>query len=490
MGCGASGKKKYDASTAASDGKPALSCQVSFFEKLEVKKTPVTDSYQVGKASLGQGGFGKVTKGTRKGTKSEVRAIKQLPKDMTDAAAFVAEVVIASELDHPNIIKLYEVFEDNRNFYLVMELSTGGELFDAVVDAQSFNEWQAAHVMHQVLRGINYMHGKNICHRDVKAENFLLMEKKPIVEAVIKIIDFGIAVQFTPGVPMSGSSGTPYYIAPEVLNGSYDCKCDEWACGVLMYIMLSGQPPFHGRNNREILLAVQKGLPANAWAKDPWKNVTAGAKEVLSGLICLKPDQRFDAEFALKHDWIISHETASPDKKAEMEASTLQSLKSFSGESKMKKAALHAIARRANEKDIAKLRDTFIALDKNEDGVVTFQELQDGCAKLGVKETADLQTMMKELDVDGSLCIDYTEFIAGTMSKRMFHEEQVLWSAFCVFDKDNSGSINRKELELVLKHEDVQDLMGDECIVDAMKNCDSDADGTIDFKEFMAMMRA
>ena len=134
-------------------------------------------------------------------------------------------------VDHPNIIKLYETFKDARNIYLVMELCSGGELFDRIITAGHFTEVQCAVIMQQILRIIFYLHSNGIMHRDLKPENFLFVEANlPIEKSSLKIIDFGLSCQFAEGEFMATKAGTPYYVAPQVLAGKYDKGCDVWSC--------------------------------------------------------------------------------------------------------------------------------------------------------------------------------------------------------------------------------------------------------------------
>jgi calcium-dependent protein kinase len=177
-------------------------------------------------------------------------------------------------MDHPNIIKLYEVFEDNRYIHLIMELSTGGELFDRILDRITkknlYTEKEAASIFKQMMSAICYCHAQSICHRDLKPENLLL--GSPAEDAPIKVIDFGLSKIFnSSNHKMSTKVGTAYYVSPEVLAGDYDEKCDIWSAGVILYILLTGEPPFNGANDNEIykkIIAKKFSFPS------PSKNIT------------------------------------------------------------------------------------------------------------------------------------------------------------------------------------------------------------------------
>merc|ERR1719409_1680432 len=178
------------------------------------------------------------------------------------------ETTLMKMMDHPNIVKLYESFEDNRCIYLVMELCTGGELFDRIIDAGHFTEAQAATVMQNMFRAIFYMHENHVCHRDLKPENFLFTTKDPIEKTHLKVIDFGLAVKFEIGQVLTTKAGTPYYVAPQVLAGKYDHSADLWSCGVIMYVLLCGYPPFYGETDGQILEKVRLGN--FSFPKDDW----------------------------------------------------------------------------------------------------------------------------------------------------------------------------------------------------------------------------
>ena len=157
--------------------------------------------------------------------------------------------------DHPNIIKFYEYFEDIGYLYLIMEECGGGELFDKITERlemrKPFTEKEAAGVFKQLMSAVAFCHGQNIVHRDLKPENILLQTK--FIDSPIKVIDFGLSKIFkNSDHTMFNKCGTPYYIAPEVLNGYYDEKCDIWSAGVILYILLSGEPPFNGYTDEEI----------------------------------------------------------------------------------------------------------------------------------------------------------------------------------------------------------------------------------------------
>jgi calcium-dependent protein kinase len=164
-----------------------------------------------------------------------------------------AEISVPMRLDHPNLTKLFEVFEYRGQYVLIQELCEGGDLFQYIKQSRFFSESKAGHIIRQVLSAVNYMHKQGVMHRDLKPENILVDSEND----TLKIGDFGTATPFSPQSCFSELVGTPYYVAPEVVGGSYSYKCDVWSCGVILYILLCGSPPFNGKNDREILERIQ-----------------------------------------------------------------------------------------------------------------------------------------------------------------------------------------------------------------------------------------
>jgi calcium-dependent protein kinase len=447
----------------------------------------ITEFYDIEKKKLGEGSYGSVCKGKNKDTKN-VRAIKTISKaQMKNPERFKQEIAIMKMMDHPNIIKLFESFEDHRNIYLVMELCAGGELFDRIIESGHFTEVQAATLMQQIVRAIYYMHENKVCHRDLKPENFLFTTKEPIEKNTLKIIDFGLSCIFEPNQVLTTKAGTPYYVAPQVLAGKYDQLSDLWSCGVIMYVMLCGYPPFFGESDAEVLSKVRLGnFSFNA---ADWKNISEDAKNLIRMLLKMNPRDRYTAEQSLNHEWIKN--TAPKAANVSLQNSNMvDNLRSFRSQNKLKKAALHIIAGQLNEDQIKQLRDVFMALDENGDGLLTSNEMKEGLQKAGLKEIPpDLQQIMEDVDADGSGVIDYTEFLAATLDRRMYVQEDVCWAAFRVFDRNGDGQISEEELKAVLNDGDVESVAGAKAIAEMMKKVDTDGDNMISFEEFMEMMR-
>mmetsp|Transcript_62086 Transcript_62086/g.114378 ORF Transcript_62086/g.114378 Transcript_62086/m.114378 type:complete len:501 (-) Transcript_62086:57-1559(-) len=445
----------------------------------------IQDFYDIDKKKLGEGSYGSVSKCTNKST-GVTRAVKSISKaQMKNLDRFKQEIAIMKIMDHPNIIKLYESFEDHRNIYLVMELSTGGELFDRIIDAGHFTEVQAAIVMQHMFRAIFYMHENHIVHRDLKPENFLFTTKDPIEKCALKVIDFGLACKFSAEQVLTTKAGTPYYVAPQVLAGKYDQSADLWSLGVIMYVVLCGYPPFYGETDADVLAKVRLGnFSFNA---ADWKSVSEDAKNLIRMLLKMNPRDRYTAEQALNHVWVRNKAPKATN--VALQSNLVDNLRGFRSQNKLKKAALHVIASQLGEGQIKALRDTFMALDENGDGLLTVNEMKEGLNKCGLKEIPpDLQQIMEEVDSDGSGVIDYTEFLAATLDKKIYMAEDVCWQAFRIFDRNGDGKICKDEIKMVLNDEDVKNSAAKD-MAEIMKDIDKNGDGEIDFQEFMQMMR-
>mmetsp|Transcript_647 Transcript_647/g.2055 ORF Transcript_647/g.2055 Transcript_647/m.2055 type:complete len:495 (+) Transcript_647:104-1588(+) len=436
---------------------------------------------------LGEGAFG-VAHLVRDRRTGQHRVLKTINKRQSQVppAQLEREIRNLKACDHPNIIRLFEYYEDYENIYLIMELCVGGELFDRIIESGHFTEVQAAIVMQHIFRAIYYMHENHICHRDLKPENFLFTTKDPIDKSCLKIIDFGLAREFKSDTVLTTKAGTPYYVSPQVLQGKYDHTADLWSCGVIMYVLLCGYPPFYGDSDADVLSKVRVG--SFSFAAADWKNVSDDAKALIKMLLKHKPQDRYTAEQALKHIWVTN--TAPKAQNVQLSDGLVNNLKAFRCQNKLKKAALHVIASQLSENQIKVLRDTFMALDGNGDGLLTAQELKDGMAAAGFKEVPpDLQQILEEVDSNGSGMIDYTEFLAATLDQKMYIQEDVCWAAFRVFDRDGNGKISKEEIAFVLGDLNVADV-ATQNIAELMNTVDSNGDGEIDFQEFMVMMRS
>mmetsp|Transcript_2167 Transcript_2167/g.5058 ORF Transcript_2167/g.5058 Transcript_2167/m.5058 type:complete len:504 (-) Transcript_2167:745-2256(-) len=452
-------------------------------------KGKIHDSYNFEEKKLGQGTYGSVVRATHKAT-GQIRAVKCIPKSskqMKNMERFKMEIQLMKSMDHPNVVNLFETYEDRRNIYLVMELCQGGELFDRIIECGHFTERQCAMLMRQILAILHYMHEAGIMHRDIKPENFLLKEDGEAIEkSTVKIIDFGLSTRFKPGEFKSTKAGTPYYVSPQVLAGKYDQSCDVWSCGVIMYIMLCGYPPFYGENDIDVLARVR--LATFTFVQADWKNVTTDATELITKMLKKNPADRLTAKQALDHVWIS--QMAPKSQAISLSGNLVGPLTAFRNGNKLKKAALTVIATQIPDDSIKNLRELFFQLDVDNDGTLTVEEITTGLAKAGLQDNQEqLSDLIKQIDSDGSGKIDYSEFLAATMDKRHYMKESACYAAFKVFDRDGNGVIDKQELADVLADGDLRSVVSQDIINGILQDADANGDGEIDFEEFMAMMQ-
>ena len=404
------------------------------------------------------------------------------------------EAEILSQMDHPNIIKLFEMFEDKKYYYIITELLTGGELFEKITDEDfygDFTEKDAANIMQQVFRGINYCHVNGVVHRDLKPEN-LLLESTVSADSLggkktmkIKIIDFGTAQKFDPdsGKKMEERYGTPYYIAPDVLNKSYNEKCDIWSLGVILYILLVGYPPFNGPDDKKIIDAVKKGK--YTLDEPEWDDVSEEAVDLVRRCLTYDADKRISASEALEHPWFKKFAKDEKVKKS-LASKALNNLKNFRAGEVMKKATLTFIIQQLSSKDeTEEMERIFAQMDKNNDGMLSKQEIKEGYEEnFGVViDDEEIDKMFAQIDTDGNGTIDYSEFLMATMNQKQLLSTERLKSAFKMFDKDGSGTISKEEIKEALGN------IEDEMLEKILSEVDENSDGEISFEEFEKMMK-
>mmetsp|Transcript_12136 Transcript_12136/g.38934 ORF Transcript_12136/g.38934 Transcript_12136/m.38934 type:complete len:328 (+) Transcript_12136:50-1033(+) len=307
---------------------------MGFFKKSEISK-----NYVMGD-TLGSGNFATVKRAQYKGKEKidsmpENVAVKIIDKSkVEDMNDIQREIEIMQMVKHKNIIALFEIYDEPKKMHLVMELVTGGELFDRIVQKQKYSEKEAAGCMAQLCEALHFLHDKKIVHRDLKPENILY--ESPDSDT-IKVADFGLARVVSGKDVMKTACGTPGYVAPEILkNQGYDSGAvDIWSAGVILYILLCGFPPFY---EEELPALFDQILHARYDFPSPWwDHISSDAKELVRNMLELNVEKRFTAKQVLEHSWMKN----APDIHLE---GALKSLKKFNASRKLKKAAMGIIA--------------------------------------------------------------------------------------------------------------------------------------------------
>ncbi|KHG19874.1 Calcium-dependent protein kinase 11 [Gossypium arboreum] len=271
--------------------------------------------------------------------------------------------------------------------------------------------------------------------------------------------------------------GSPFYVAPEVLCKHYGPEIDIWSAGVILYILLSGVPPFWAETESGIFRQILHGKLD--FTSEPWPSISESAKDLIRKMLERHPKSRISAYQVLCHPWIVDDRVA-PDKP--LDSAVLSRLKQFSAMNKLKKMALQ----RLSEEEIGGLKELFKMIDTDSSGTITYQELKDGLKKVGSElMESEIKSLMEAADIDNNGTIDYGEFIAATLHMNKLEREENIVAAFTFFDKDGSGYITVDELQQACK----EFGLGDVHLEDMIKEIDQDNDGRIDYGEFAAMMR-
>lgn len=277
----------------------------------KLRKEEVSKQYDI-KQKLGTGSFAVVKMGIRKsdGAKFALKIVKKKNLNQEELATINEEVEIMYKIEHENIVQLEEIFDTPKNLYMVLELLTGGELFERIVDKGQYSERQASQLIRDIATAIKYLHSVGIVHRDLKPENLIYRNEDD--DSAIKITDFGLA-KYLEGsdAQMTTACGTPGYVAPEILkNDPYDKAVDLWSLGVILYILLCGFPPFYDENAAGLYSQIKRG--EYDFPEPYWTDISDQAKDLVSKLLTVDPAKRCTTSQLLAHPWVAQN--AAPDK--------------------------------------------------------------------------------------------------------------------------------------------------------------------------------
>ena len=450
-------------------------------------------------STIGSGAFGKVYK-VENTIMNQIRAMKVVKKDsinfQDDKKQFLKEIEMLMNLDHPNIIKIFEYYVDDLNYYVIMEFAEGGELYEQINKLKNFKEKHAAIIMQQLLSAVCYMHSKGIVHRDIKPENIML-ESKSSEDLSIKLIDFGTSNFIKNNQHLSMKIGTPYYIAPEVLKKSYGYECDIWSLGVILYMLLSGTPPFDGFDDQSILQKVKIGK--YSLDGETWEIISNEAKDLINKMLTYSPENRISAEDALKHEWFKkflkfkntnTHIPLTKEVMSHISAVPFENLRKFNARQKIQRATIAFLVHHLCSSDSVKeLRDIFRELDTDNNGTLSYNEIKQGFLKYsGKKKISDneFNKIMSNVDADKNDAIEYEEFIAATINLEELLTDENLRIAFNSFDKDGSHELSADEIKSALGL--IEEETGKNVINEIIKEIDLNGDGLISFEEFKHLM--
>ena len=455
--------------------------------------------------------YGELFKVQNKETKT-LYACRQLAKNkIDDIQKFNAAISSTLQVDCASVSKLVDVYEDERNLYMINELCEGVPLFDFLLANCNNNnfhsEKQIAKIFKQMATAVHSIHSKGVAHKDIKQENFIVLNKTDVPEQkeeqlpittnepTVMLLDTGISKIFgefktvvikrTVGSDDKGSKHynaatktyTAYLVPPELLNGSFEEKSDIWSLGVLLYIMISGLCPFKGETPQEILKSISR-KKCN-FHEPVWKTVSDDIKDLLKHMIC-EVNGRYTAQQVLEHEWVKNE--APNGKNEPIEGFDLATFQKLNTNFTIKKTLINIIANKIPEDDIIKIKETFDEL-KGEDGFITIDDIKAGFSKI---ENGDIiaESVFKSIDIDGNGKIDYNEFLIAGIEQFIYFRDENLHELFNAIDKDGSGKLSKQEILWALS----SDGISEETLNKYIEACDLNGDGELEYDEFIKML--
>ena len=456
----------------------------------KVEKNPF-NNYTVIK-ELGKGSYGKVLLVSHKIT-GAIRAMKIINKiddgfENNDEEV-LNEINILKKIDHKNIIKIFEFYIDENNYYLVTEYCKGGELF-ALLRKTKLTEIQVAYIMFQLFSAINYCHKMKIIHRDLKPENILITKNnKGFIR--IKICDFGTSQIFQKGEVQYSIVGSLLYLAPEIFEKKYNFKCDLWSCGVIMYLLLTTRFPFFGDNNKDKI----DSILYKEYNTKYLEKFSENTKDLLRKLLEKEPKLRINAETAISHkffDEFKVKDLLTEIKDANLIDRMIENLKNYKRKSILQELAIaYLIHNFPDLEEYAIACNFFDKIDINNNGKISLDDLYVGLSIIKgdkIKDT-DVLEIFANLDIDKNNYLSYEDFVRGAIDKNCLLDEKILSFAFKYFDKDDKGVITINEISYIFKDHLTSKYIN-EGLKKIISEVDEDNDGKIRYNEFCKLMRS
>lgn len=474
-------------------------------DKWVAKETiSIETDYDIGKQLGEPGQFGVAKLCTRKSDGKEF-AVK-----IIDKSKFVhsedrekvfedmrAEIVVMRSLDHENIVKLYQVYETKLSLYLVQELCSGGELFDMISKLGRYTEKDAADVLIQILRGLAHMHEKGIAHCDLKPDNFLFHES-----GKLKIIDFGMSKRIPHSKRhLTDLCGTPYYTAPEVLEGKYHSSADCWSVGVVMFVMLFGYPPFYAdpekyreRENEVIYKKIRKGFHPKVrkgYGRHFPQALASSdeARDLMKMLIMSDVADRMTAVEALDHKWF---QNASSEQS--ISAQVRASLVSLTKVSKFKLSIVEVFKEHGFSKDKREqLRKTFDAMDKDKNGVLSLSEFKTSMVESGSMSAEAAERVFMVADINGDMKLSFEELLLTVADHQLRNVNERMCKMFLEMDENRDNYLSPDEIKnYFVKHLNDDPIIKELGLLNdidsIVKEADVNGDGKISLEEFLEVI--
>ena len=445
----------------------------------------LNDNYEILKR-IGKGHFGNVYQIRKKDT-GEYRACKKISKlFITDVEKYNKEVDILVHTDHKNILKLYGIYETVRSIYLITEECKGGKIHDKIIEKiennGSYTEKDACEIFSQIISGLSYLHNNGIIHRNLKPDSLLYLKQgNNSQNNPLKLINFGLNQFFKEDDKITPKVNSVYYIAPEALEGNFNEKSDIWSAGAVLFFLICGKPPFYGNSRAEVFENIKKikyEIPA-----DKVNKISNEVKDLMSHMMAPE-NERYTMKEVLSHNWFKNIELI-PLNNLSFDYKFLLDYKNMNT---FKKVITACVATKFNNDQIDNLVTTFENFDINNNGTITYKQLEQGLIKTNNKNLNEneIKEIFKYAEKGGTL--SYMDFLLSCVQISKNIKKEIIYEAFSSFDKTNSGFIKKEEIKKVLK----SDIGGDHLykqIDDIIKKVRMSKNGGICYKEVCSLLK-
>ena len=465
-----------------------------FQESLITQNFGNPEKYYKKVRNLGSGSYGTVylAKNNLKDNLVAIKVIEKIPANIIDDMEIKNEINILKSLSHPNIVKIFEFFDTALNYYIVTEYCKKGELFEYINN--QYSEYQLAVLFYQVFSGLCYLHEKKILHRDLKLENLMISEIEKDINSGeeyfwIKIIDFGTAKIFERKKNEKEIIGSSYYIAPEVLKKNYNEKCDNWSVGVILYMTLTGVPPFDGETDEDIISRIKIGKYNKNNKR--FLEKSSEVKDLVNSLLEQDTEKRLSAKEALSHPWFKKYggRNLFCNFKKEEIMPYIDNLFKYKYNSKIQELVIAFLVHNlGNNDETLIILKMFRFFNKSGDCKLTKNEFTLGLYgyknKEDVDEMADI--IFQRLDGDNNGYIEYEEFLRACVDKTKLMTRDNLKFAFKFLDKDNTKTLNVNKILRAFVTKPNKEI--EAIFMMTLNEVDKDGDGIIRFNEFCELM--
>lgn len=437
---------------------------------------------------IGKGFFGKVMIAIPKKDKHKKFACKSINKSRLSTSKvnnLLREIETLSLVDHPNIVKFYETYNDFIYFHIIMELCTGGDLYTHVSQMKKVTEEVICHLIYKITSAIVHCHSLGIVHRDLKPDNILFDSNTQFSD--IKLIDFGLSRKYLKEDDLHSVVGSPHYVAPEVLNGEYDEKCDVWSIGIITYCLLCGSPPFVSNDREEVFFKI-KNEPLH-FNHSKFESISKEAKEFLVKALQKNPKKRPTAQGLLRDKWLEKEFKEELDPK-KVDVNMLNKLNDFHKPVRFIQKVFELIIKIIPNEELTKCKNMFNALDKKKIGLISEDDLMEALDEYKIKIQADAikkvgtnrysKYLTNKSSEDKSM-INFTSFISAVIDKSLIYNKGRLLEVFNMFDTERTGLITIFSLEKLFERtgkkksfEDIKEMY-EELGLDETQELDFDA---------------